>query len=250
MAHQGMVYFSSVHCIRDRDNSLVKMNMYEVKGTGEKHISSVEPCQTIRGMKRGIKFLGDGRYANIPDTRLRVKVDALFEGKFVGFVNQSVESSIRPGRYESTENKNDNKENRVYIYAVPTFGSSEMSTFGNLQLVKSNQSRKSSEDFSVPDMTDKDDKPTRGRKRQTRQKRKSSNVRRENEIVTEAVVEIHPTPLTSRDRMSVESMSTGSVTASVFDFAKEDETGDSSEEAYTVLDRVKHLKNPIWNIVS
>ncbi|KZC08167.1 hypothetical protein WN55_10038 [Dufourea novaeangliae] len=87
MAQSDKAFFSTVYCWRGATKSMVKAGFFSFEGNDEKFIYNIDTAVNEIGddLPRGFKFIGNGAFAIIPETRLKVDMNAFFRGELKAF---------------------------------------------------------------------------------------------------------------------------------------------------------------------
>lgn len=97
MAQSDKMFLSTVYCWRERDSRLTKAHFFSFQGNDEKQLYSIDTNVVGTGddLSREFKFIGSGKLAVLPETRLRIDVDEFFAGKISGYAMRKPEMSLR-----------------------------------------------------------------------------------------------------------------------------------------------------------
>ena len=108
--------------------------LFSVPGTDERHLFNIDTKVTQVGddLTRGFKFVGAGKMAVLPETRLKINVDAFFNGRLEAYALRRPEMSIR---MNVVNGKNGDKV--VRLCSVLTFDEmTETVDFGGMVFTK------------------------------------------------------------------------------------------------------------------
>ncbi|KAK0070735.1 hypothetical protein PV325_014152 [Microctonus aethiopoides] len=119
--------------------------MYSPPGVKEKFVARVcAPDEKIR-VTRGFNFIGTGRFADLPDTRLRVDVEELFKNlRCVGNARYNIALSAPTRRFNirKQDGSPDPDSRVIVIFDVQCLSEVSLTTFGNLSLVEAPRTRR------------------------------------------------------------------------------------------------------------